>query len=116
MDMQQAAKLFKALSEVTRLRILGLLQHGELCVCDLMAVLDLPQSTVSRHLARLKECGLVQDRRSAVWCYYSLADPGSDLHREVLRALQQDFAQTEYYHQDSQALQRFLQEKGESCA
>ncbi len=62
MDMQQAAKLFKALSEVSRLRILGLLQHGELCVCDLMAVLDLPQSTVSRHLARLKECGLVRGR------------------------------------------------------
>ncbi|MBU4034431.1 MAG: metalloregulator ArsR/SmtB family transcription factor, partial [Proteobacteria bacterium] len=52
--MQTTAQFFKALSEEPRLRILALLLSGELCVCDLMAVLQLPQSTISRHLAYLR--------------------------------------------------------------
>lgn len=72
--MKQVAYLFKSLSEETRLRILVLLQeHGELCICDLMAALELPQSTVSRHVAYLKNAGWLQDRRGGVWMYYSLA-------------------------------------------
>ena len=72
--MKKTASLFKSLSEETRLRILLLLQeHGELCICDLMAALDLPQSTVSRHVAYLKNAGWLQDRRGGVWMYYSLA-------------------------------------------
>nr|HXK57067.1 metalloregulator ArsR/SmtB family transcription factor [Gammaproteobacteria bacterium] len=55
--MKVIARLFKALSDETRLRILCLLLEGELCVCDIMAVLQLPQSTVSRHLAYLKNAG-----------------------------------------------------------
>ena len=51
--MKAPAKLFKALSDETRLRIFALLNHGELCVCDLMEALQLPQSTVSRHLVLL---------------------------------------------------------------
>ena len=64
--MKTTAKLFKALSDETRLRILSLLTEGELCVCDLMEVLQLPQSTVSRHLAYLRNTGLVADRRQGV--------------------------------------------------
>ncbi|GFO59191.1 transcriptional regulator [Geomonas silvestris] len=68
-----SAKLFKALSDETRLRILALLiANGELCVCDLTATLQLPQSTVSRHLAYLRKSGLVRDRREGLWMYYSL--------------------------------------------
>ena len=70
--MKRAAHFFKALSDETRLRILGLLLQGELCVCDLVAVLDLPQSTISRHLAYLKNSGLVEDRREGVWMHYQL--------------------------------------------
>lgn len=72
--MKNLAKIFKALSAETRLRILALLTHGELCVCDLMAVLQLPQSTVSRHLAYLRNTGLVVDRREGAWMYYRLED------------------------------------------
>ncbi len=82
--MKQAARLFKSLSEETRLRILLLLQgHGELCICDLMAALELPQSTISRHVAYLKNAGWLQDRRGGVWMYYSLVSdlpkPSADL-------------------------------------
>jgi len=72
--MKQTARFFKSLADETRLRILALLLAEEkLCVCDLMAALELPQSTVSRHLAQLKNTGWVDDRREGVWVYYSLA-------------------------------------------
>lgn len=72
--MKLLAQTFKALSDETRLRILALLTRGELCVCDLMAVLRLPQSTVSRHLAYLRNAGLISDRREGVWMYYRLEE------------------------------------------
>jgi ArsR family transcriptional regulator len=72
--MKYLAQTFKALSNETRLRILALLTHGELCVCDLMAVLQLPQSSVSRHLAYLRNTGLIADRREGMWMYYRLED------------------------------------------
>jgi len=86
--MKYTAQMFKALADETRLRILCLLLEGELCVCDLMAVLQLPQSTVSRHLAYLKNSGWVDDRRCGVWMYYSIADNGSELRKGILDTLQ----------------------------
>jgi ArsR family transcriptional regulator len=82
--MRNSAELFKALADETRLRILNLLVRGELCVCDIMAVLDIGQSKASRHLAYLRNVGLVDDRRSGVWMHYSLAEPGGLTHRRVL--------------------------------
>ncbi|MBW6511511.1 MAG: metalloregulator ArsR/SmtB family transcription factor [Desulfuromonadaceae bacterium] len=75
--MKNEARLFKALADETRLRILALLLEGELCVCELIAALELPQSTVSRHLATLRNCGWVTDRRHGVWMYYRLNDDGN---------------------------------------
>ncbi len=74
--MQTEDKIFKALADETRLRILTLLLDGELCVCELIAALELPQSTISRHLAYLRKCGWVQDRRQGVWMYYRFNDNG----------------------------------------
>ena len=65
--------VFKACSDATRLRILFLLTERELCVCEIMAVLDMPQGKISRHLAVLKQYGLLTDRRDGVWIYYALA-------------------------------------------
>jgi len=71
--METMAELFKSLDDVTRLRILALLlEEDELCVCYLVAVLKLPQSTVSRQLAILKNAGWLKDRREGVWIYYSI--------------------------------------------
>jgi ArsR family transcriptional regulator len=69
---------WKALSDETRLRILKLLEKGELCVCHLMAVLDMGQSRVSRHMGILKQAGLVDDRRAGKWVYYRLAEGAVD--------------------------------------
>ena len=64
--MKELEQLFKGLADQTRLRILNLLIHGELCVCDIQYVLESPQPNVSRHLTYLKNSGLVLDRRDGV--------------------------------------------------
>ena len=67
--------MFDALVDATRRRILGLLVHqGELCVCELTAALDDSQPKVSRHLAVLKDAGIVIPRREGTWMFYRLAD------------------------------------------
>ena len=73
MDPQRISSMFRAFSDPTRLRILRLLQAGECCVGDLVSILELPQPSVSRHLAYLREAGLVADRKEGLWVYYSLA-------------------------------------------
>jgi ArsR family transcriptional regulator, arsenate/arsenite/antimonite-responsive transcriptional repressor len=64
--------LFKALADATRLRILGLLLAGEVCVCDIHESLKIPQSKASRHLAYLRRSGLVETRREGLWIHYRL--------------------------------------------
>jgi ArsR family transcriptional regulator len=75
--------LFKALADVTRLRILALLVGGEICVCQIHGALKVPQPTVSRHLAYLRRSGLVATRREGLWVHYRLAS----LDDTVLRML-----------------------------
>jgi ArsR family transcriptional regulator len=70
--------LFKALADETRLRILGLLLTGEVCVCNIHESLKIPQPKASRHLAYLRRSGLVETRRDGLWIHYrmgKLADP-----------------------------------------
>lgn len=68
----QAARLFHALSDETRLEIVRLLRNGEKCVCDLTEALDAAQSRLSFHLRTLKDAGLVIDRKEGRWVYYTL--------------------------------------------
>lgn len=72
--MEDVTQIYKALSEQMRLRILLLLTQGELCVCDIMAVLEEPQSKVSRHIAYLKNSGLIQGKRVGTWMHYHIKD------------------------------------------
>ncbi len=70
--MEKTLYLFKALSDETRLRILKLLENGELCVCDITAALEMNQPNVSFHLAILKEAGFIKDRKKGRWNHYDL--------------------------------------------
>lgn len=71
--MKQLIDYYKAMSDETRVRIVNLLIHaGELCVCDLEMVLELSQPKISRHLAYLRESGLVKDRKNGLWVYYQM--------------------------------------------
>ena len=72
LDVARAARLFHALSDETRLRILERLRRGERCVCELTDALDAAQSRLSFHLRILKEAGLVTDRRDGRWSYYAV--------------------------------------------
>ena len=69
------SKVFKALADSIRLRILGLLQSREMCVCEVMVALDLTQPTASHHLRILENVGLVKDRKEGKWVFYSIANP-----------------------------------------
>lgn len=80
--MNDLLTVFKALSEETRLRILKLLENGELCVCDIVAALDMVQPKVSFHLNALKEAGFLKDRKQGRWTHYSLDD--ADFFRRSL--------------------------------
>jgi ArsR family transcriptional regulator, arsenate/arsenite/antimonite-responsive transcriptional repressor len=79
--------LFKAFADPVRLRLLNLLADGEVCVCHLHEALDLPQSTVSRHLAYLRKRGLVVGRKEGLWVHYRLAKPAGELHRLLVNGL-----------------------------
>lgn len=75
-SVKRIAHLLRAVAEPTRARLLRALLGRELCVCELMDALQIPQYKVSRHLAVLKRAGLVADRRQGLWTYYSLP-PGA---------------------------------------
>jgi ArsR family transcriptional regulator, arsenate/arsenite/antimonite-responsive transcriptional repressor len=80
--MNELVTIFKALSDETRLRVIKLLEQGELCVCDITAALDMVQPKVSFHLSALKEAGLIKDRKQGKWIHYSLTE--KDLFRRML--------------------------------
>jgi len=80
--MEELLTIFKALSDETRLRVIKLLEEGELCVCDITAALDMVQPKVSFHLSALKEAGLIKDRKQGKWIHYSLNE--KDLFRRML--------------------------------
>lgn len=80
--MEDLLAVFKALSEETRLRIIKLLEGGELCVCDLVEALDMSQPKVSFHLNALKEAGLVKDRKQGKWTHYRI--DADDIFRRML--------------------------------
>ena len=105
---------FAAFSDPTRLRILHLLREGELCVGDLVAILDLPQPTISRHLAYLRRSALVETRKSGLWMYYSLAAAKSEFHRKLLDCLSACFADVPELKKDATRAKK-LKKSGGCC-
>ncbi len=71
-NMENITKIYKALSDPNRLRILKILEHGEKCVCKIPDMLGLANSTVSKHLSILRDAGLIQGRKEGKWVHYSL--------------------------------------------
>jgi ArsR family transcriptional regulator len=103
--MRNIANIIKSLEDETRLRIMGLLLDAEeLCVCDFMAVLQLPQSTVSRHLSNLKNAGWLSDRRAGVWIHYSLVKDLGPIHSTFISTLRTILAQNEVAGKDRERL------------
>ncbi len=98
--------MFRAFSDRTRLRLLNLLRGGEICVCDLVDVLGLPQPKVSRHLAYLRKSGLVVARKEGLWMHYKLATPKSEFHKSLLNCLACCFVSVPELKKDAERLGR----------
>ncbi len=110
--MEELAQLYKALSEEMRLRIMMLLTQGELCVCDIEAVLDEPQSKVSRHLAYLKHSGLVSSKRVGVWMHYLIKDFADKTFAAQLAFMEENLSKLPQFSADRKKLQEFQKQKG----
>lgn len=104
----QLETVFKALSDRTRLRILGLLSAGEICVCDIHGSLGLPQPTVSRHLAYLRKTGLVAGRKDGLWVHYSLASLPDPVVQAVLDAVKHALGHVGAHERDKRRLSRMV--------
>jgi ArsR family transcriptional regulator len=90
-DVRPLSRLFRALGDETRLRIVALLAHGELCVCHIESALELTLPNASRQLGILKMAGIVDSRRDGTWVYYRLADQIDDSVERVLDVLVKTF-------------------------
>lgn len=98
--------LFRAFADRTRLRILSLLLRGELCVCEIVDVLDVPQPTASRHLAYLRRVRLVESRKEGLWHYYRLAPAKDVFHQKLLDCLACCFQEVPQLAKDGKRLRR----------
>jgi ArsR family transcriptional regulator len=101
-------QVLKAAGEPTRLRILNLLQAGGICVCDLQAVLEIPQHTVSRHLAALRHAGLVVDERNGQRVIYSLAPATAPPVKAMRRVLEECWPNEKALRDDRARLKQTL--------
>lgn len=110
-------RITKALADLQRLRIVSMLERGELCVCQIVEVLDLAPSTVSKHLTVLAGAGLVESRKEGRWAYYRLADQSTDeAVRRALEWVKDAVESDDALAQDAETLDRVLQEDPEVVA
>ena len=109
-------KLFQALSDPTRLRCLLLMtEEGELCVCELTYALALIQPKISRHLAMLREVGMVIDRRAGQWIYYQIRPDIPDWAKKILTATCEGAMDKEPYIIDRANLAQMPNRPGSRC-
>jgi ArsR family transcriptional regulator len=105
-QIQSIEQLFQALGDATRLRILGLLLTGEVCVCDIHDSLKISQPKASRHLAYLRRAGLVAARRDGLWMYYRLAETRDPLVDTIRQAVTHTLAHVESVRRDADRLSK----------
>ncbi len=112
----EAQSLFQLLSDSTRLRCLLLMQaEGELCVCELTHALNLSQPKVSRHLAMLRDAGVVRDRRQGQWIYYRLPADLSGWAMQVIEATANGVGGQALFADDRAALAAMANRPGAGC-
>ena len=103
---EELETLFAALADETRVRLLNLMNQGEVCVCFFVEVLGQPQPKISRHLAFLRKAGLVTARRDAKWMHYSIAEPKHPTAQKVFTQTLDALAKDPEMQRDSAALMR----------
>jgi len=112
----QADDFYSALSHHMRLRALVLLeQEGELCVCELTHALALAQPVISRHLAQLKEAGLLLSRRQGLWVYYRVSDKLPEWITQVIQTTIAGVSGTSPYQDDREVLHTMSDRPNQTC-
>ncbi len=107
--MRELSLVTRALADENRLRLLAALARGELCVCQLTALLGLATSTVSKHLSQLRDAGLVESRKEGRWVHYRLAGRGaSPTVRGALSMVRQALVDDPLIREDARRLERIL--------
>jgi ArsR family transcriptional regulator, arsenate/arsenite/antimonite-responsive transcriptional repressor len=105
-QIDDAERLFKALADATRLRILALLATGEVCVCHVHESLRISQPKASRHLAYLRRAGLVATRRQGLWIHYRLAEAPDAVMNTIRLAVAHALGHVDTIRQDIGRLQK----------
>ncbi len=105
-QLSEMETLFKALADATRLRMLGLLLAGDVCVCHIHQSLRIPQSKASRHLAYLRRSGLVDSRRDGLWVHYRLARLSSPVLEAIADAVRHALTHVDVVRRDGERLER----------
>jgi ArsR family transcriptional regulator len=108
LDVRPVSVLCKALGDETRVRIVGLLAQGELCVCHIEKALGLLQANASRQLAILRSAGIVEPRRDGHWTYYRLAEQKGDHRKRLLRAVVSDFGKQDVLREDVERVRKLV--------
>ena len=108
------SEIFKTLSDDTRIRILNILKETELCVCEVQAILEIPQTNASKHLNKLKSNGIITYKKKAQWAYYYLDPTFLENHNELYQYLCKQFAAKETYLNDVKSLKEY-QSKDINC-
>ena len=98
--------IFKALSEESRLRILGVLMEREMCVCEIEACLNMTQSNASRHLTVLKKSGILEVYKEAQWVYYKIDENFKSEHTELWKYLEIKLKELPTYQRDRSKSER----------
>jgi len=112
--MKDVVDVFKSLTDETRLRILKLLETGELCVCEIVAAVNIVQPKISFHLRTLKRAGLVKDTKCGKWTHYRLDD--SDIFKRFLLISVLERIESDKILKDRSRLEKFRQSKDVAAA
>ncbi len=115
-SIDEVLNITKALSDENRVRALMMLCGGELCVCQIIEMLSLAPSTVSKHMSILKQAGLVQTRKEGRWIYYRLVDSDSQIADGIIIWLKNNLKDTQRVLEDIEQLGRTQKKsKDELC-
>jgi len=113
--MREFLNITKAISDETRARVLMFLRPGELCVCEIVELLELAPSTVSKHMSILTQAGLVDCRKNGRWHYYRLAENGRTDACQVLNWMASALAKSPVICQDAKRLKALLKRNAQGC-
>jgi ArsR family transcriptional regulator len=100
-------EFFKALSDENRLRLVNILMHAELCVCEIEVMLELNQSNISRHLKKLKDAGIISSSKDAQWIHYKLSDDFEKENIMLNEYLRDKFEKNEVFIKDLERYMRY---------